>query len=177
MLRSRPSLPSWVNSRNNWDALPDTSSSKIATSSSSRSMSLMIPPSSRLSLQPHDRNGLLPLVLTLSVDPRPLLETPPDLLRAVVSCVLRGVVKNSLSAEFGSVLSYWIRTNTDIGVCRNRLMDHLMMQVDETFEAIIPTFVNIARQLSVYSTEDQLITDLLRFDPVDGSLVVRISNE
>jgi hypothetical protein len=52
-----------------------------------------------------------------------------------------------------------------------------MMQVEEAFESVVPIFTGIARQLSIYSTEDQLITDLLVFDPVDGSIVVRIANE
>lgn len=80
---------------------------------------------------------------------------------------------NRLSYEYGAVLSYWTQQESNIGVSRDRLM----MQVEEAFESVVPIFTGIARQLSIYSTEDQLITDLLVFDPVDGSIVVRIANE
>jgi len=51
-----------------------------------------------------------------------------------------------------------------------------MVKVDEVFEAVVPIFTNIAKELSIFAGETQLITDLLRYDPVDGSIVVRISD-
>ncbi len=54
--------------------------------------------------------------------------------------------------------------------------DRLMMQVEEVFESIVPVFLSVAHELSIYAIEDQLITDLLLFDEIDGSITVRIAN-
>ncbi|MCY1278095.1 hypothetical protein D9M68_20090 [compost metagenome] len=80
---------------------------------------------------------------------------------------------NRLSIEYGEVLSYWMQRDANIGVPRDRLM----MQVEEVFDTIVPVFLSLSRELSIYATEDQLLTDLLLFDAVDGSITVRIANE
>lgn len=53
----------------------------------------------------------------------------------------------------------------------------LMVQVEEAFDVVSPIFINIAKELSIYSKEPYLVTDLIGFDEYDGSITVRISND
>lgn len=71
------------------------------------------------------------------------------------------------------MVSYWANDETNIGVSK----DLLMLQVDEMFEIVIPMFIGIAKELSLFSTVNSLSVDLIRYDPVDGSIVVRLSDE
>ena len=167
--RSIRSCPPWLS---NLKPAPSSTPEIKAPLSFSRSIGLMIPPSSRLSQGSRPGMGQLPLILSLSVETNALHEVPSELLRAVVSSVISGVIWNRLSYEYGEVLSYWIRKDSNINVPR----DLLMVKVDEVFEAVVPIFTNIAKELSIFAGEPQLITDLLRYDPIDGSIVVRISD-
>lgn len=140
------------------------------TLSFSKSVEMMMPPSSRLKTAPSQ--GMLPLILTLPVDAKSLLDIHPQLLRSVTACVVRGVVYNQLSKEYSNALTYWLNREDTIPVRR----DVAMMQLDEAFELIVPIFANLARELSIYAEEPELVTDLLNFDAVDGSMTVRISD-
>jgi hypothetical protein len=51
-----------------------------------------------------------------------------------------------------------------------------MTEVDEAFELVVPVFAGLADQLSRFRSLDHLTTELVRYDAVDGSIVVRISN-
>ncbi|MNN33295.1 hypothetical protein D3C81_1470490 [compost metagenome] len=89
-----------------------------------------------------------------------------------VSSVLRGVIKNSLAAEYGNVLRHWVGESAGRSVRRDRLM----VEVDEAFEIVVPIFVGIADQLSRYRHLPSLCTEMLNYDPIDGSIIVRISD-
>jgi len=94
------------------------------------------------------------------------------LLHAVVASALRGVIQNNLSYEYGNVLSYW--TNSERS--RHTLRDRLMIEVEEAFELAVDLFKGFAGQLSLYSEVDSLITEMISYNPVDGSMIVRISD-
>lgn len=52
-----------------------------------------------------------------------------------------------------------------------------MIQVDETFELLVPVFADYIDQLRHFSHFDNLFTELVGFDDLDESITVRISND
>jgi hypothetical protein len=59
---------------------------------------------------------------------------------------------------------------------RNVLRDRLILEVDEAYELVIPVFSDFADQLSRFRNLEHLFTELVAYDALDGSIVVRISN-
>jgi len=114
----------------------------------------------------------LPLTLCLKAENDWLSTVKPELLLAVIPCSLRGVIKNNLAAEYGEVLSYWM----DRHRCGHASMVRLMVEVDEAYDLAIDLFKDLAGQLSRYRDVDSLITELVSYDPVDNSVLVRISD-
>jgi len=51
-----------------------------------------------------------------------------------------------------------------------------MVEVDEAYDLAIDLFKDLAGQLSRYRDVDSLITELVSYDPVDNSVLVRISD-
>jgi len=51
-----------------------------------------------------------------------------------------------------------------------------MVEVDEAYDLAIDLFKDFADQLSMYREVDSLITEMLGYDPIDGSIIVRISD-
>ncbi|MNB58683.1 hypothetical protein D3C87_364140 [compost metagenome] len=132
---------------------------------------MMILPSLK-SLPQEEIQSLIPLVLCIPVEGDWLAGINRKLLAATVAAVLRGVIKNTLSLEYGQVLSYWMRESA----VRNVLRDRLMVEVDEAYELVVPVFAGFADKLSRFRTLDHLLTELVMYSPSDGSIVVRISN-
>lgn len=133
---------------------------------------MMILPLSKLPQQQQETRPLIPLVLCIPVDGEWLLGIDRRLLAVSVSCALRGVIKNSIAKEYGKVLSYWMRESASRAILR----DKLMVEVDEAYELVVPVFAGFADQLSRFRHLDHLLTELVRYDAADGSIVVRISN-
>lgn len=132
---------------------------------------MMILPSLK-SLPQEETQLLTPLLLCIPVEGEWLAGIDRKLLAVTVSSVLRGVIKNSIAVEYGVILSYWMRESADRTVYRHKLMT----EVDEAFELVVPVFAGLADQLSRFRSLDHLTTELVRYDAVDGSIVVRISN-
>lgn len=132
----------------------------------------MILPSSKLPQHQRETLPLIPLVLCIPVEGEWLSGIDRKLLSATVSHALRGVIKNSIAVEYGKVLSYWMRESAN----RTNIRDKLMVEVDEAFELVVPAFAACADQLSRFRRYDHLLTELVRYDAADGSIVVRISD-
>ena len=114
----------------------------------------------------------VPIALCIPVEGDWLSTIDRELLVVCVSSALAGVIKNTIAAEYGQALSYWMRKSTN----RRHSMARLMVQLDEAFELVLAVFVGIADQLSRYRFIESLVTELVAYDAADGSLVVRISD-
>lgn len=133
---------------------------------------MMILPASKLSQPRWNIQGQLPVTLVINAHQSWLSAAKPELLLAAIPCALRGVIKNNLAAEYGTVLSYW----TDRHRCGQASLVRLMVEVDEAYDLAIDLFKDFADQLSMYREVDSLITEMLGYDPIDGSIIVRISD-
>ncbi|MNI87622.1 hypothetical protein D3C73_1448340 [compost metagenome] len=96
----------------------------------------------------------------------------PELLLVVATTALRGVIKNTIAAEYGIALSYWMRKSANRPVSDARLM----VEVDEAFELAVELFAGLANQLGRYRHLDSLMTEVLAYDADDSSMIVRISD-
>jgi len=122
--------------------------------------------------QPENSQGALPLTLCFPVDGEWLFTTNRKLIYPVISSALRGVIKNTLSAEYGNVLGYWIEINKPT----HQLRDRLMVEVDDAFELAVDVFKGYADALRVYRNTPSLTIEVIGIDPMDAYVIVRISN-
>lgn len=112
-------------------------------------------------------------MLCIPVNAKWLSSLSNELLSIAVPSVLRGVIRNSVSEEHGNVLGYWAHRAAGQVVDRTVRM----IQVDEAFELLVPVFADYIDQLKYFREFDNLFTELIRFDLVDDSITVRISND
>ncbi len=116
----------------------------------------------------------LPLVLVIP-DPKDALRSiPRPLLPVVIVGAMRGVIFNCIAAEYGKVLQFWTGyLNRGTG---SRDLSTVMVQAEEAFETVVEILADLSDHLSLYSGQDHLMIELLRYDPFDQGFVVRLSD-
>lgn len=135
---------------------------------------MMIRPTLRSShFQISDRPAL-PLVLMVPDNKEALQSIPKPLLPIAVVSAMRGVIYNCLPAEYGNVLRFW--TSYKNPGTRSRDLSTVMVQAEEAFESVVEILADLSDHLSLYSDQDHLVIDLIRYDPYDQGFVVRISD-